>query len=280
MIRSSSKAIVEEGDFIQVPIRELHQLRQGLEDALKVVNKYISQHSAETIHQQPRSPKDFVPKTEEEKTLELFPTTRTKTRDEAKKISLGECMFVQKKNLVGVRSREELEGCKDRCKKKAFNLKNGVILCSRHKESDIQRIEEILSGVVVKDDDLKQSPETPLPEGDYKKNKRNEGSAEDIEEVLNEMGRLEKIFDENKFIPCRIKFRECCLIHFRGVSYLVEPSGVCLGKIVDRNALATFETKAKMKEYFDVEEFVVGLCYSDLSFVEYFELYHQPWSKE
>lgn len=278
MIRSSSKAIVEEEDFVQVSIRELHQLRQGLEDALKVVNKHISQHSAETIHRQPRSPRDVDPKTGEEKTLELFPATRTKTRDEAKKVSLGECMFVQKKNLVGVGSREELESCKDRCNKKAFNLKNGVILCSRHKESDIQRIEEILSGVVVKGD-LKNLPESPLPEGDYKKNKRNEGSAEDIEEVLNEMGRLEKIFDENKFIPCRIKFRECCLINFRGVSYLVEPSGVCLGKIIDKDALTGFETKAKMKEYFDVEEFVVGLCYSDLSFVEYFELYHQPWSK-
>lgn len=265
---------MEDRDFVQVPIKELHQLRQGLEDSLKLINKYISQHSAETIHHQP---------TQEEKTLDLFPNTRTKTRDEAKKISLGGCMFVQKKNLVGLRSREELETCKERCNKKAYNVKNGVILCSRHKESDIQRIEEILSGIVKEVDpqpEDKPSPESPLPEGDYKKSPKNEGTAEDIEEVLNEMGRLEKIFEENKFIPCRIKFRECCLISFRGVSYLVEPSGVCFGKIMDKDALTTFETKAKMKEYFDTEEYIEALTYADLSFVEHFDLYYQRWVKE
>lgn len=274
MIGRSSKTTVGDRDLVQVPIEELHQLRQILEDSLKLINKYISQYSAETIHHQP------VPdENREEKPLDLFPKTRTKTRDEAKKTSLGPCMFVQKKHLVGVRSREGLETCKERCNKKAFNLKNGVMLCSRHKESDIQRIEEILSGVV-RDDETRTNPETALPEGDYRKAPKNEGPAEDIEEVLNEMGRLEKIFDENKFIPCRIKFRECCLINFRGGNYIVEPSGVCLGKITDKAAISGFETKAKMKEYFDTEEYLEPLTYSDRPFVEYFELYYNPWTKE
>jgi hypothetical protein len=271
MIRSSSKVSVEERDLVQVPIKELHLFRQNLEDALKWVNKYISQHSAETIHrQQP---------VEEEKTLDLFPTTRTKTRDENKRVSLGLCMFVQKKNLVGVNSREELEACKDRCRKKAYDLKGDVILCSRHKDSDIKRIEEILNGVVenVSDEPGRgPSPRDPLPEGDYKKPKRNAGPAEDIEDVLNEMSRLEKLFEENKFIPCRIKFRECALICFHGETFVVEPSGVCIGKITDKDALKSFETKAKMKEYFDVDGHVEHLTHSDLPFVEHFELYYNP----
>lgn len=254
-----------------MPVQELYELRGALENSLKIINKYISQHSAENIHYEQKPV---------EKTLDLFPTTRTKTRDDPKKISLGACMFVQKKNLTDIYTRDELETCKDRCNKKAFNIKGDVILCSRHKDSDVEKIVEILAGKIKPDEErVSQKKATdPLPEGDYKKTSAEAGSSNDIEDVLDEMGKLEKLLEENRFIPCRVQFRECCIINFKGTTYVVEPSGTCIGKIEDSQAVASFETKAKMKEYFDVQEYLHPLQISDLGFVEYYELYYQTYN--
>lgn len=284
MLKSLSQIGMDETGDVRVNVRDLYQIRESLGDALKLVNKYISQFSAESMsHDKKYETKEEQTKTRN--TIDLFTSkTNTKTRDETKKVSLGMCMFVQKKNLVNVSSREELETSKDRCNKKAFNVKNGVILCSRHKDSDTKRIEDILSGKIPEhtgeSTTMEEDMNSLLPEGDYKKKVADTTtSSNEIDDILNEMGRLEKLIEENRFIPCRIGLKETCLVTHSGIVYLVDPCGDCLGKIVDKETVEEFELKAKMKEYFDVEGHISPLQNSDRGFLEHYELIyvkHKP----
>ena len=281
MIKPPSHAELDGKEEITVNVGDLQRIRESLENSLKIVNKYINQHfavskcmgSERILDQNPENRLEregLVPKSSPKKTIDLFAQkTNTKTREDSRKISLGPCMFVQKRILTNITTREGLEDCKERCGRKAYIIKNGIILCNRHKESDTKRIEEIL-----RENAEAESSDKDLPEGDYSGAPRPEKNSpsEDIVEILNELGKLEKLIDENKFTPCRIRFKDTCMVTSGGNAYVVDPCGDCFGKISDKEVVEDLERKAKMKEYFDVEHHISALKYSDMGFLEEFKL--------
>jgi hypothetical protein len=236
---------------IVVEIEDLVKVKASLEESLLIINKYISQHSAKEI---------AVP------ALDLFPP-RTKTRDEPKRVSLGPCMFVQRKNLTGVTTREALETSESRCNKNAFVVRSGVILCSRHKDSDIQKIEEILSTL----ENVESDDQEELEEGCYDEPPIPPQTT-DIEEVLAEIGKLEKLLEENRFIPCRIEYKSVCIITHKETMYVIDPCGDCFGKITDAEVIENIELGSKKKEYIDVKSHIEPLRGMDRGFLKEYRL--------
>jgi hypothetical protein len=242
---------------VAVNIEDLFKVKNSLEESLSIINKYISQHSAQVITEPPR-----------ETTIDLFPT-RTKTREDPKRPSLGPCMFVQRKNLTNVTTRDELETCEGRCNKKAFNIRSGVILCSRHRDSDIQKIEEILNQVQTSGPS--ESGTDILPEGDYASHPQPPPSSE-IEEALAELGELEKLLEENRFIPCRIEYKDVCIITHSNIMYVIDPCGDCFGKITDGETIEEIDLASKKKLYMDVREHIQPLQVMDREFLREYNL--------
>ena len=188
-------------------------------------------------------------------------------------------MFVNKRvlNEQGVETREQLESCKHRCSNKAVHLKNGVLLCTRHKDTDISKIEDIINGVkpniVTKDviDEVRTIVEEgPLKAGEYSRKKK----PTDVEGLIEHCCDLTTMLENSdKVVPCRIGFKEVCLLNYNGLYYVVDPVGECLGKITNEDKLSEFELKMKMKEYFDITGVIESLVgESDRNFLENFSL--------
>jgi len=285
--------VVEGGGKIEVDINELYHIRQCLEFSMRLIDGHISQFSAK-LH----SSKEFVTEPEEatvvdeEKPKEVVktksPKQKAKTETGGKAKSLGICMFVNKRILKeqSIGTREELEACSQRCQNKAVHLKNGLLICSRHKDSDVSKLEEIVNGIkpqiltvdisnevtTVKTVDPTESKF--LPEGQYG-NQRYSGVS-DLEDAISECTHLERLLeDTSKIIPCRIGgLKECCLAVFDDVYYVVEPMGECYGKITDQNKIDNFELKLKTKEYFDISGSIEQLeeDAKDRKFIEHHSL--------
>lgn len=253
-------------ETIEVLVEDLYQVRQGLEHAMKLVDRYLS-HFTASKHQ-----------TKEEVHTERPEVKATPTKPKAK--SLGVCMFVNKRILKekSISTREELESCGQRCSNKANLLRNGLLLCSRHKDSDVSKIEDIVNGVkpVINTRDLTSVPPEEgkgeiglIEEGSYG-SERFEGGKTEIEEAIEECTHLERLLeDTDRIIPCRLRLKECCLALFDGVHYVVEPMGECYGKITNEEKITAFSLKMKMREYVDISGSIEALeGRGDLEFLQ------------
>ena len=247
---------------VEVDISELYQIRQNLEIAMRVIDKHLSQHAAKQhagAAERENEEKEVVVEKE-------IPKTKAGKATTTKAKSLGICMFVNKRILKeqSIGTREELEACNQRCQNKAVHLKNGLLICSRHKDSDISKMEEIVNGIkpqiLTVDLEGVQLTKTVgdnvdsgiITEGQYG-NPRYSGVS-DIEDAISECTHLERLLeDSSKVIPCRVGgLKECCLVVYEDVYYVVEPMGECYGKITDQAKIEGFELKMKTKEYFDI----------------------------
>jgi hypothetical protein len=248
--------------FVEVSVSELQLTRKYLEDALKWIDVQLAKNIQTT------KTKESVPKPQRLK-------------------SLGVCMFVSKKVLKDqeISNRELLEKCTQRCASKAFHVKNGLLVCSRHKDSDTSRIEEIIqtgmsSGIktaeVTKDEDL--TLHGALKPGKYGKGRRevlyNVSSEEYVEAAIDECTRLESFLNKSsRVIPVRINVKELLVVQYEGTDYVIDPLGDCYGKVTDKEGLMALELKMKTKEFGAVHPFLVPLeGPNDRQFLEYFSL--------
>lgn len=259
MLRSASSALISDSTVVDVTISDLYQMRHSLESAMKTIDKYLSQHSAQQIMKNEKE----VPKKEEK---------QTEPKKTSKLQSLGICMFVNKRVLKerGILNKDQLEACADRCKNKAVHLKNDVLLCTRHKESDVSKIEDILAGIqpVIRTLDIERTLEVIEPETSYKSRVR-QVEADSVDEAMEECSRLERLLeDTEKTIPCRIGMKEACLVVYKDVPYVIDLLGECYGKIGDASAMSSLSLKAKMKEYIDVRSYISSLDDNDREFLQ------------
>jgi hypothetical protein len=273
--RTMSREVLPE--FIEVEVNDLHQVRQSLEQALRLVDKYISQHFAQKIVIQPQLPTHNSPTpTREEK---------NEPSKKPKSLSLGVCMFVNKRILKekNITTKDQLLSCQERCSNKAVHTKAGIILCTRHKDSDISKLESIVEGVKPEftiDPErtiVEVEEDKPLVEGEYysKRKPRGEKSSSfNVEESVQAIEDLSTLLENtDRIFPCRIGFKEVCLLSYMGVYYVIDPSGVCFGKISNEDIENTYETKIRTKEYFDITGNIKPLMeLTDRSFVENFSL--------
>jgi hypothetical protein len=205
-----------------------------------------------------------------------------------KQKSLGACMFVNKRVIKeqGISNRHDLENCSQRCNSKAIHVKNGLILCSRHKDSDVSKIEEILTNEtcpviytveLTTEMDEGSNADAPLKPGKYGGRRGcpdNSSSEEYVEAAIETCALLEKLLEQtSRTIPVRIELKELLVVEYEGVSYVIDPLGDCFGKITNEDALTALETKTKMKEYGVVHSHLVPLGGSlDRIFLETFSL--------
>lgn len=258
-------------ETVNVPIKELHELRNTLEGLIRIVDKHLTQHHANK--QVIKEPKLTTQEPQES-------SEQAATKKQPKQKSLGICMFVNKRIIKdqGIDNVKALEQCSERCKSKAFNLKNGILLCGRHKDSDISKLEQIIQGIkpVVNTVDLEATvvnePDT-VEEGQYQPDEdelrdgKNERSHYDT--VINEVTNLEKLLEcGDKIMPCRIGLKEVCVVNFEGTDYVISLLGDCYGKIVDEEKIQTIEIKTKMKEYYDITGMIAELTPPDIKFLK------------
>jgi len=245
---------------VQVSLQDLQTVRKSLKDSLKMIDSWIA---AQTEEERPQ------PKSS--RTVPSEPSKKPKLP------ALGVCMFVNKRVLKekNIMTRGQLEGCPERCSSKAFHMKSGITLCTRHKDSDISKMEDIISGrepefTVVQEVPPPQEDNGPLPEGDYA---NREDSRTDLEREIDQCDDLEQLLEKTERVfPCRIGHREVCMVSYQQVYYIIDPIGECLGKVTQEEKIADFDMKMKTKEYFDVTGSIEGLMNTDKLFLETFHL--------
>jgi hypothetical protein len=244
--------------YVEVPLIELQEIKKRLEDSLRWINDQLSKKPPQG------KTKESVPKVS--KTKESVPKA-------ARPKSLGICMFVNKKVLKDqeICTREQLENCSQKCTSKAIHVKNGLLVCGRHKDSDTSKIEEIVNTgtlSVIRTIDLTEADmieETgALKPGKYglerRRHLRDVSSEEYVEAAIEECALLETFISQSeRIIPVRINLKELLVAQFEGVSYVIDPLGDCFGKIVDQTGLTALETKMKTKEFGVVQPFLVPL---------------------
>lgn len=248
---------------------DLYGILRGLEASTKMVNRLLSLISAEAIMQIDRAPLSPT----------QVPVVEESTRDmkNAGRPSLGRCMFVQKRLLKDVASRGGLMDHKARCEKTAFYERNGLVLCSRHKDADTSRMEELFGRQEVPE----AGPSTPplLAEGSYHSTEPPlpissfSGPSDVVEEAMKDVNRLGRMVEENRLVPCRISSHETSFLPYKGTVYVVSPChGVCYGKVVDEEILSSYEIRAKVREYLDISGRITYLTEADRGFLIDFEL--------
>jgi hypothetical protein len=175
--------------------------------------------------------------------------------------TLGVCMFVNKRELKtrNIETREQMESCPTRCTNKAIHLKNGILLCSRHKESDVSKVEDIVNGVVpvIRTIDVEKTvvaEEGPLLPGEYGTPVGN-SQLNPVDEAIEECTRLEALLEKSdRIVPCQIGIKEVCLVQMHEQWYVIDPQGECYGKVLDN-----YNLKVKTKEYTDITGTIVHL---------------------
>lgn len=262
MIRNSST--INLSNHVDISIDDLYQIRQSLEQSMKLVDKYLSQHSAQQMCSETRE--------DTTKTPEPTPVKKVKIP------TLGVCMFVNKRELKNrnIETREQLEACPARCTNKAIHMKNGLLLCSRHKETENSKLEDIINGIVpvIKTLDMEvtmNEDEGPLPEGEYGTS-ISQLRMNPVEEAIEECTRLETLLEKaERIVPCQIGFKEVCLVSVNDKWYVIDPQGECYGKVLDNPNL-----KVKTKEYNDISGSILPLEGSvDRQFLEFHNLIYK-----
>lgn len=231
---------------VNIQVEELHALKNSFETALRVINKYISQYDAEKLLNKTREPTTTTT------------TTITRTNEggaqgkKSKTTSLGKCMYCTLRAMKKINNREEFEKSEEKCGKNAYHMKDGVMLCEKHKDSNLDKILEVInkSG----NDLLEEITETV---------QRPPVENRDIEEIMDEVCKLEKLLTEFKNLPCRVDFRDMLVING---GYVITPSGTCYGK-VDPEIVDKLEMANKRKDYVDIQPNLQPLLASDRQFV-------------
>jgi hypothetical protein len=226
---------------------------------MKLVDKYLSQHSAQQLYSE-------IPLTTPSQ--EPIPVKKVKAQ------TLGVCMFVNKRELKtrNIETRDQMESCPTRCTNKAIHLKNGVLLCSRHKDSDVSKLEDIVNGIVpvIRTIDVERTiaEDGPLPPGEYGTSIIN-SHLNPIDEAIEECSRLEALLENtDRIVPCQIGIKEVCLVQVNEQWYVIDPQGECYGKVLDNPNL-----KIKTKDYIDITGSIVHLEGSaDRQFLEHHNL--------
>lgn len=186
------------------------------------------------------------------------PVRRASVSKVSKLKTLGVCMFVNKRILKeqGIDSRESLETCSQRCTSKAVHLKNGLIVCGRHKDSDTSKIEDIVNHGIrpdIRTVDLTETEDSPLKPGKYGSRKlapRDSSSEEYVAAAIDECTRLEELLEEtDRTLLVKIDLKELLAVQYEDVRYVIDPMGDCFGKITDEEAVTALEMKMKMKEF-------------------------------
>lgn len=254
-------------ETVNIPIRELHDLRNNLESLIRTVDKHLTQHHAnKQVIQEPLSSQNV-------------PTKQT-PKKQVKAKSLGICMFVNKRIIKDkeIDNIQALEECPDRCKSKAIHLKEGILLCGRHKDSDISKLQQIIQGIKPVIKTIEIEPEN-VDEGQYEPettNKNNERT--DYDNIVNEVTGLEKLLESDKgVLPCRIGFKDVCIVNFENTNYVITINGCCFGKITDEEKIESIEIKTKRKEYCDITGMIEELSPSDIRFLK---LHSMNYSKQ
>lgn len=230
---------------VNIQVEELHILKNSFETALRVINKYITQYDAEKLIHKTREPTTTI-------------TTITRTNEggnqgkKSKTTSLGKCMYCTLRAMKKINNREEFEKSEEKCGKNAYHLRESVMLCEKHKDSNLDKILEVISK---SDSDLLEE----ITETVQKPPVENR----DIEEIMDEVCKLEKILTNFKNLPCRVEFRDMLVIDG---GYVITPSGTCYGK-VEKDLIDKLEMANKRKDYLDIHQNIKPLLASDRTFI-------------
>lgn len=248
---------------ISVSVEHLQSLRITFYDAIKVIDTLLGDKKTEETKTQ--SPK--------KKTSTL---TRTRTIKKVERDPIGLCGYCSLKTMKKIKTRTEYEEDKSKCGKSAYHIKDGIMLCDRHKENEIGKIVELINNnhnpttatelapqdniVEVVDEEIDEF----FPTLDHPENK-------DIDDILAEVSDTEKIFTELSPQPCSHEFKPLLAVAYEGVKYAISLDGVCYGKI-DKEFSESIDSLSRRKDLCDVKGRLKALHRSDMKFIDKYKL--------
>lgn len=245
---------------VTISIEHLQALKITFQDAIKVIDGLLQTETPPAIKKS--SPK------------KRSPTTRTRTHSEKPKEPIGKCGYCSAKTMKKIKTRVEYEDEPTRCGKAAHHIKNGVLLCDRHRENDISKIVEIMcvkEDVVV--DDIEEEVVDEGPDIDEMVVCTKPVEDLDIDEIIDRVSGIEKMLSEVEPQPCTHGPKPMLYVKYGDVRYVVSTNGVCYGKI-SKTDFKSIEVLIRRKGLFDITGKLSPLKKGDIPFLEKYELYY------
>lgn len=248
---------------VTVSVEYLQSLRITFSDAIKVIDSLLGVPKADEIKTQTPKKKTSA-------------ATRTRTTKKVERTPIGTCGYCSSKAMKKIKTRMEYEEDNSKCGKHAYHIRDGVMLCDRHKENEIGKIIELLSNhredaaapdiesrdvlEIVIDEEIEEIYSTTAPPEDR-----------DIDDILNEVSDTEKIFNELYPQPCSYEFKPLLAVVFEDKKYIISLDGVCYGK-VDKTFSETMDALSRRKDLCDVKGKLGPLYKSDEKFISKYKL--------
>lgn len=249
---------------ISVSVEHLQSLRITFYDAIKVIDTLLGDNK-------PEEPKTQSPK---KKTSTL---TRTRTVKKVERDPIGMCGYCSLKTMKKIKTRTEYEEDKSKCGKSAYHIRDGIMLCDRHKENEIGKIVELINGNQDHSAVTEMAPQDNIVEMvvdeeiDEIFSTVDAPEDKDIEDILSEVSDTEKIFNDLSPQPCSHEFKPLLAVTYEGVKYTISLDGVCYGKI-DREFSESIDSLSRRKDLCDVKGRLRALHRSDMKFIDKYRL--------
>lgn len=264
---------------VTISIEHLQSLKITFQDAIKVIDTLLGTPPA--IEEVKKSPK---------KKASVTKTRTNAVRKAEPREPIGKCGYCSSKTMKKIKTRTEYDNETTRCGKAAHHIKDGVMLCDRHKENDIVKIVELMNT------DAPQLEQTDKTEEGENKDKIEENDKmkediveedeeeidevfvtippceeKDIDEILNEVDSTVSFLTDLSPQTCALKSIPVMVVEKSGVKYVVSTTGTCYGK-VRKDQVGIFEMSLRRKILTDVEGKLGPLHKSDVSFLQNYKL--------
>lgn len=238
---------------VTVSKEHLESLKIVFQDAIKVIDGLLHTEVTETSVKKSPKKRNTV--------------TRTRTTNNKNKDPIGKCGYCSAKTMKKLNTRVEYDAEPTRCGKTAYHIKDGVMLCDRHKENDIGKIVKIINEPVVsavtdmeEDVEIDEIFNVIKPIEDV-----------DIEEVMKRVTGTERMLGELDPQPCICGSQPMLYVNYNNSKYVVSTYGVCYGKVSESD-LKAVDALIKRKGLLDVSGKLYPLKRSDTGFIMTYEL--------
>lgn len=236
---------------LTVSVEHLQSLKITFQDAIKVIDNLLgSVNEEEEVKKSPKKKASV---------------TRTRTANVKKpepREAIGKCGYCSSKIMKKMKTRAEYEEEPTRCGKAAHHLKDGVMLCDRHRENDIVKIIELLNSVVESEiDEEIDEIFVSIPPAEER----------DVDEIMSDVETIEKLLSDLSPQTCSLKAMPVMIAQYEDNKYVVSTNSVCYGKI-RKDQTGEVDMSLRRKALCDIEGKLSPLQRSDISFLEKYKL--------